>query len=270
MARIPDEEVLLRRVPADGARIGNITLMRALGWEDDKYWRVRDRLVDEGVLALGVGRGGSVRRVAKEPVESVPVVASPVRITPVQVQVQMQPPPPAPESDLYPPIAEVLRGKWKLDRRLKDLHVEITAQQGRRSTGGKWTRPDITALSMTKFRYVEGRYVDVWTFEIKPIGAMDVTGVLEAAAHARCATRSYVMFHAADSLSDDDETLLRCVEEARRFEVGLVVFTNPTDFATWDTRVHAVRKNPDPELMDGFIATQLSSDGRDELLRWFK
>jgi len=39
---------------------GNVTLQRELGWSEDSYWPIRDRLVDAGLLELGRGRGGSV------------------------------------------------------------------------------------------------------------------------------------------------------------------------------------------------------------------
>src|SRR5690606_14507999 len=59
-----DREVeLLARVPADGSGIGNGRLLRELGWGEEEFWEVRNRLVDRGVLEVGRGRGGSVRRI---------------------------------------------------------------------------------------------------------------------------------------------------------------------------------------------------------------
>src|SRR5262249_46654312 len=53
-------------VPVEGS-VGNITLARELrrqrSWSDEKYWRIRQQLIDKGVLAVGGGKGGSVRRV---------------------------------------------------------------------------------------------------------------------------------------------------------------------------------------------------------------
>jgi hypothetical protein len=54
-----------------------------------------------------------------------------------------------------------------------------------------WTKPDITAVSVRTFQHLPGKYVDVWTFEVKPVEALDVTAVFEAASHASRATRSY-------------------------------------------------------------------------------
>ncbi|MCC2638625.1 MAG: type restriction-modification system, subunit [Moraxellaceae bacterium] len=58
---------LLAAVPADGAAIGNQSLLEKLRGRhpqltEDAYRAVRDTLIDEGVLAKGRGRGGAVRR----------------------------------------------------------------------------------------------------------------------------------------------------------------------------------------------------------------
>ncbi|MFO0755394.1 MAG: ATP-binding protein [Byssovorax sp.] len=62
MARRTDEQILLDLVPSDRP-VGNTVLRRQLAaWSEEKYWRVRDQLIDKGLLAAGRGYGGSVRR----------------------------------------------------------------------------------------------------------------------------------------------------------------------------------------------------------------
>ncbi len=58
------ESQLLALVPATGS-VGNVTLLRQLmdkGWSETKYWAVRERILDRGILVTGRGRGGSVKR----------------------------------------------------------------------------------------------------------------------------------------------------------------------------------------------------------------
>jgi hypothetical protein len=81
------------------------------------------------------------------------------------------------ERDLYPPMADVIRKRWAQDYRLDSLLVEVTAAQGGKQTGGKWTRPDITAAAYRTFPYVPGRHFDLITFEIKHFEGLDVTVV---------------------------------------------------------------------------------------------
>jgi hypothetical protein len=39
---------------------------------------------------------------------------------------------------------------------------------------------------------------------------------------------------------------------------------------TWDFKVDPVRREPDPALLEQFVAVQLSEEARDKLLRWGK
>jgi hypothetical protein len=232
--------------------------MRQLGWDAEKYWRVRDELLDEGVLLKGRGRGGAVRRPDSGTGTAI-ASAAPDGASPDDLDA---------EKGLYAPIAHVLRNEWRAEMRLESLFVEITARQGRRSTGGKWTRPDLAGLSIRTFKYLPGKHVDVWTFEVKSAGDLDVTGVFEAAAHSRGAHRSIVMFQT--SSKDPPDELSRCVEEARRFRIGLITFADPKDFGTWEYIVEAPRHDADPELIDEFVATQLSQEAKETLLKWQK
>jgi hypothetical protein len=52
----------LAPVPADGSAIGNTTLIRQLGWAENRYWYARDSLLEAGVIVRAKGRGGAVRR----------------------------------------------------------------------------------------------------------------------------------------------------------------------------------------------------------------
>ncbi len=64
MSRRTDEQILIDLVPPDRP-IGNTKLRRALAarsWGQEKYWRVRQQLIEKGLLVAGKGYGGSVRR----------------------------------------------------------------------------------------------------------------------------------------------------------------------------------------------------------------
>ena len=261
VARTPDEDIFLRNLPDDGQRVGNYRLLEKLGWEEDKYWRIRDRLLDAGKVIVGRGRGGSVARVVNQ--------SPAVLVVPGGDGVPK--PPPAPvgqESDLYPPLLDTLQNQWGKYRRLDQFTATMTAMQGRRDTGGTWTRPDITGMSVRRYSYVQGVHFDLWTFEVKPSWAVTVAGVFEAAAHSKFATRSFVMYH----VPSDDEPVefSRCVDEATRFEIGLITFTNAADFGTWEVHLDAPRRSPDPEHLDEFIATQIPDDLKAELQRWLR
>ncbi|MFO8057439.1 MAG: site-specific DNA-methyltransferase, partial [bacterium] len=61
-------DLILSLTPEDGSSIGNGAMMALLrervpGLTDDDYFAARDALVEDGMLAKGRGRGGSIRRV---------------------------------------------------------------------------------------------------------------------------------------------------------------------------------------------------------------
>ncbi|MCX2966294.1 hypothetical protein [Gordonia aquimaris] len=56
--------------------------------------------------------------------------------------------PPVAETELYEPILATLQNEWEEDRGFRALAIEETAHQGRRPTGGQWTRADLVGVGM--------------------------------------------------------------------------------------------------------------------------
>lgn len=261
------QDQLIAKIKENGGHAGNVTLQRELGWNEETYWTIRDRLVDSGLLELGRGRGGSVSLVTQAPSVQASTPAS------VSTPTSAISPGRIPEGELYDPVADVLRRQWARDLRFRSHIVEVTARQGRRDTGGTWTRPDIVIAALRVFPHVPGKFFDLITFELKPLEGIDVTAVFEALSHRRAATQAYVWLHVpAGEASNADLTALlkRIEEEASRHGVGMIVGADPSDYSSWDLRLRAARFEPDPESLNEFIAQQLSGLSRDELAQWFR
>jgi hypothetical protein len=255
-----DEKQLLDKVPTDGTSIGNVALKKEIGWTDEKYWDVRNRLIDGKKLVLGRGRGGSVRRTII-PVETKAVPAEPVSVVLPEKH----------EQDLYGPIAEVLCEKWAKDLLLEEFFVQVTAKQGRRETGGTWTRPDIVAVYVSTYQYVPGKFVDVTTFEVKDETNINVTAVYEALAHLRAGTRGYVLAVIPSASRDGLSKIIEdTANEASRHGIGLIVAGKVDDYDAWEFRVEAVRSEPDPSRLDEFIETQILDENKKKLRKWLK
>jgi hypothetical protein len=129
--RLQRELVDALSLPEFGGHAGNISLIQRLGWPQDRYWMIRDRLVDAGKLVIGRGRGGSVRL----PQSDTPVSAAiDENVMPSGVEAaQVSGPEYEKEEDLYTPILNSLRGGyWKKNKRLDEFECEVTARQGRR------------------------------------------------------------------------------------------------------------------------------------------
>lgn len=257
---VDQEEELLAQVPDDGSSIGNTTLRRELGWEDNQYWLIRNRLVDRGVLETGRGRGGSVRRVALAEVAPEGQGGTVVEAPPAEIVTK--------ELDLYEPLESTLASEWVQDKRYENWMSEVTALQGGKITGGKWSRPDITIATMSTFPYVPGRHFDVITFEVKPAQALDVTAVYEALGHLRAATQAYVLLEVPEANAPD--VLRDITSEAKKHGIGVITFSDPKDYDTWDEIAEPVRVDPDPRRLNDFLAKQLPNEHRERLIKWFK
>jgi hypothetical protein len=144
------------------------------------------------------------------------------------------------------------------------LAVEDISRAGRRQTGGKWTRPDLVAVEVQIYTYLPAKTLSVHTFEVKPADMIDVTAVYEALAHRRAATHSYVLLHVPDN-ETAPAALEAVISEARRHGIGVIVFSEAADYATWDERVVADRVDPEPAALDEFVRVQLSEAARSKV-----
>ena len=253
-----DEDRLLSSVPEDGSPVGNKWLRERLGWDAAQYFEVRDRLVEQKVLSIGRGRGGSVYRV-----KPIPATKAPEELAaPVVAKFKK-------EKDLYNPVAEALRDGWSKTLRHHNYLVQVTGAQGSKVTGGIWTRPDITVVFVDTYAYVPGKFLEVITYEIKPAGNWAVAGVFEAAAHSRFATQTYLLIHAPGGrASIADKDLERVQEECARFGIGLGFFEAPSSYDAYDFLVEPQRKQPDPAETNRFIEQQLSSANKALISAW--
>lgn len=245
------KDLLFSKVPDDGRSIGNSALQTLLRdaapkFADSDYWEVRQALIDEGRLEVGRGRGGSVHRVGST---SAPALGenSPQLVA---------------ESKLYEPFYESIIEFAKKNFKLEEHVAEVTAFQGGRFTGGRWTRPDITVIAVRTFEYQPSKTIEVMTFEVKPVNSYGVEGVYETASHSAFANRSYLCLHLQ---SDGVEPPNRLVSECERFGVGLITFTNPRDWRTLDRVVNARYNSPDPFEVDTFIGVQMNRESQRKL-----
>jgi len=256
-----DRARLLALVPTDGSTVGNTALIRQLGWTENRYWYARDCLLEAGVIVRAKGRGGAVRRSHPEE-SSGPAVSAEAEMIGEAALAYVH------EADLYPDIRGTLETFWAKERQIEPLAVEISASQGRKATGGRWTRPDLVSVAVRTYRYLPGKYIEVVTFEVKPCDAITVTAVYEALAHLRSATHAYVIFHVPD---EDAESVKQTIEEARHVSrahgVGLITMGDPKAWDTWNELEEARRVEPDPERLDEFISVQLSQAAHDRIAR---
>ena len=260
--RIEYGNILRSLIPQSGESIGNVTLRellkeqaKKLGDEltDQDYWSLRDSLIDEGMIEQGRGRGGSVHLILSPP-------ATPPSAAPSEPVVQK-----AAESTLYEPVLKAIVDGYVKENRIKRFISEITASQGRRATGGKWTRPDLTLIAVRTYQFTPGKRLEVITFEVKPDLDSAVEGVYEALAHSAFAHRAFLAIHLEGYGDKDDIPDERIVQECSRHGVGYLTFTDPSDYGTFEIVSSAKLNEPDPYDVDNFIRTQISQENQDQL-----
>lgn len=235
---------------------------------------MRDSLIDNGLLEQRRGRGGSVHRVPALPAaaptgagispETARVATSPASaVAEVQEAVEE-----FSEASLYDPFHNAIVNGYTKDNRLKRFISEITAHQGRRATGGKWTRPDVTLVAVRTYQFTPGKRLEVITFEVKPALDSALEGVYEALAHSAFAHRSYLAVDIRE-FKDQDVPDDRIVQECTRHGVGYIAFTDVSDYNTYEIVSTAKLKEPDPEEVDNFIKKQISQQKQDDLRELF-
>lgn len=242
-----DEKSLLEKIKNKNS-IGNYALIKQLDWANDRYWEVRNKLIEKGVLETGRGKGGSVRKVDLEPVlDSGNIQKEDARESELQREA---------EADLYEPMLKEIKNEWAREQGFypHEFHAEITAAQGRRETGGKWTRPDIVMAAKKRFTYVRSM-LELITFEIKTVKGFDVTAIYEALAHRRNAHRAYVIVYVGkDKIGSFQSIIDDAQEEALRHGVGLIIAESPDAYATWNTPVEAKMHTPEPSKLNTFFS----------------
>jgi hypothetical protein len=311
----------LSAMPPDGSAVGNIALRNELAWDEEKYTVIRNSLIEAGVLAVGSGRGGSVRRADRDQdavesqkrrlLDELPLDRSGVanralreRLgwyeeqyefikaallgsglvrpsrgggvggsicrteTTVSEDDQVAAPEPAVRQRELSIYGDFLVGlhAWAERQGWTQHEVEQIASQGRRATGGTWTRPDFVVIGYKTYDYSFGRTRDVETFEVK-MADTAIDAVFETAAHSRFATKSYLVVQRSGGLPTAAD-LSRIESECQRFSLGLILFTMPNDSTEWEFRVSASRREPDPGYLEEFIRQQLNQSSQHKLRQW--
>lgn len=259
----------LEALVAAGGSLSNAALRRTLDWPEDFYSRVHGRLLEEGKIRPGPGRGGTVWLVEQTALAQ-PEVAVPVPAVAAQNETQSDKPIlPAKERDLYTEDLRKAIENWFRQKGVEGVEVEPTHSRGSKSTGGTFTRPDYTAALRKEYRYVPTT-IEVATFEIKPDSDVTVLGVMEALSHRESSHRAFVLYAISEAAFNATKEARRIVELASKYGVGIIVTESPGSLDTWIAIVEEERNNPDPDRLERFLVDLPDGKVREKLAKWKK
>lgn len=247
----PFARLILAHLPLNGMMRGNIALRKATRTvTNGDYSGAKQALLQAGLIRVGKGNGGSIGLAQPFISDGAPGSIAP------RGGLELQ---------LYKEVAERLPSRYEQTQRFdKEPVIEITAVQGRKNTGGKWTRPDITVVLRHQFSVLAGAHLEVHTYEVKPAGKFSVDAIHEARAQRRCAHRSFVVVDLEHSAQAS--VVRNQAEAARDLGVGLLSFFAVED--EWDVVVDAPFNRPGPIDLDGFLDAQLREQNKQRIREW--
>lgn len=260
-----DAKLVWERLDETGKSKGNYALMKELGWGESpqRYWDARNKLIDSGIADTGRGKGGSVKRALN--VTLVTTDGDSITITKPERDAEET----ALESELYQPIKRTIETNWPLFTSVQKFRVDITAYGGSRTTGGKWSRPDIAMVSYNEYEFVPVKHFEVTTFEVKKHNSIDVTAVYEAVSHLRRANNAYVVLQVpADKKDDLKDRVDEVFNVALKHGIGLIVVEDLSNFETWDIMLDAEYNDADPRELERFIRSQMALETHKEIKEW--
>lgn len=202
MARITDRERIVNLL-IEHQSLSNRRIREGLGLGDERYDKLRNELLNEGIVEKTKGQGGGIQlskkgeRIAKYEDDTESAYER--------------------EPDMYPDVVDAI---------VREARGSVVFETGSLRKSGKWQNPDVTELSVETYPRQQMRRVIVTTYEVKRWREWDVRAVFEAASHARFAHFGYVCLEWPEpGFALTDPRIYRIVEEATRFGIGIATLT---------------------------------------------
>ena len=172
------EEIVAALRDAHDNRLTRADLWNTLpglnGRPNDAYYDAEQALVDEGRIERRRGRRGGIYLLPPAPdgaelAPNVPLVDN-------EIQAER-------EIGHYQPALNQILQNWTEQPGFTHVFGSVTGMQGRRATGGRWSRPDIVLCTISDWLFSSRPEGDVRTIEVKRFEATDVVAVYEAVSH---------------------------------------------------------------------------------------
>lgn len=236
MAKLSDRDRILQ-VLGGSEGLSSRHIKSELDLSDERYTVVRAELLKEGLVKKYVCRGGGLRLTKAGDAE-----------VPKQ---------PAPVSDfdsedaLYGPFVE-----W-LKREADEGPVTVVCRTHSLRKKGQWQNPDVTEITLARYKYLGRLKVVVTTYELKQFPNWNIGAVFEAASHKRFANEAYVVLEwprsIPFSLTDLGYRMPEMVRECQRFGIGLATLHKHYNSIKMIERLKPNAIDPVDEEVEGWL-----------------
>ncbi|MFO1017226.1 MAG: hypothetical protein U1E03_06485 [Hyphomonadaceae bacterium] len=163
------------------------------------------------------------------------------------------------EAQLYEPTRQFVGTRFR--QLLRDrvpsnglqMFVEDTSIAGGPDSG-YWSRPDVSALTVSRGQFVPYWSADLHTFEVKTASGLREHSVHEANAHGRFGQYAWLVFQAVGNASVDSTTFKKVSKLATQLGVGVVHFQDASaPKNTWIVEQWAQPTGASPAAADAFV-----------------
>jgi len=230
LAKSSDKDRLIWLLQEQG-RSSNRNVRSTLALSDERYAKIRQELLDNGVIEKVTGQGGGVQLTsAGLKVKTLPNSCSSVEN----------------EKALYVPLVKVLESESEEN---EEPALIIDTSSLRKI--GKWSNPDISKISLRKFDILKIHKIQITTFEVKQWKRWNIDSVFEAASHRRFAHEAYVVLEWAKN--EPVVGLEEIIAVCSRFGVGLLTLHPYYNSFRYAIQLEAEKNAPTEDYMEEFL-----------------
>lgn len=239
-------------------RLPRSQLWAALGLENeptDAYFAAEQALVDAGRVERRRGRNGGIYLL---PEPGVGAIGS-------NDDVQQEAGLVDKEIAHYEPALGQILNHWTEQPGFKAVFGAVTGLQGRRATGGRWSRPDIIICTVSEWLFSSRPEGEVRTIEVKRYDALDVMAVYEAVSHKTRSHYAYLLVVGfPDDLTEDQAKDFDAVlAVAGKNGIGVITAGESSDWRTWEFQLYPTRSDADHQEVNQLLLDQVPKDVRE-------
>src|SRR5262249_52743539 len=140
-----------------------------------------------------------------------------------------------------------------------EIFAQIVATAAGATSSGRWTRPDVAAVAISRGDYIPYWRADLHTFEVKTARGLDATAVHEANSHGRFGHFAWFFFQAVGAADRAGSLYADVLTAASFVGVGVISFVKPDDPGDWVVDQWPIRTSAENAVADAFVGERFGN-----------